>query len=306
MEYYFKLQYWRLKREIKSFGINPHVGLFFYLLLFIVFSELIFKKVSLAPYIYPFISLIFIYTLGEESRNEFLGEIFPKNKYIRIRLYENLICAIPFSIFLVFKHQYLVGILTLVLNGILSLVNIGIRLRFQIPSPFSKHPYEFTVGFRHFYLFIIGIYILTFISIYYNNLNLGLFGLVLIYLLCLIFYSHLDPIFYVWIHSQSPKIFLMNKIKIALLYSFCLSLLIVASLIFFYRNEFKIIIITLTVGIFYIIAGVLGVYVNYPKRMTLSQQLQLCFGVFIPPILILIIPNFYSQATNRLKPYLKC
>ncbi len=306
MEYYFKLQYWRLKREIKSFGINPYAGIFFYFLLFIVFSELIFKKISLAPYIYPFISLIFTYTLGEESRNGFLKMIFPKNGYLRIRLYENLLCAIPFSIFLVFKNQYLLSILTLVLSSILSLLNTGIRVKFQVPSPFSKHPYEFTVGFRRFYLFILGIYLLTFIAIYYNNLNLGLFSLLLIYLLCMVFYSHLDPVFYVWIHARSPKIFLINKIKTALLYGFCLSLIIVIPLIFFYKNEIQIIIITSVIGIFYIISGVLAVYVNYPKQMTVSQQLQLSFGILIPPLLLLVIPNFYSQAINRLKPYLKC
>ncbi len=198
------------------------------------------------------------------------------------------------------------SLVILVLSGLISLLNSVRWIKFQIPSPFSKRPYEFTIGFRRFYLFIFGIYSLTFISIYYNNLNLGLFSLILIYLLCLTFYSHLDPIFYVWIHAQSPNVFLMNKIKTALIYSFCLSLLIVLPLTYFYKNEIQVILITLVVGIFYLIAGVFAVYVNYPKRMTLSQQLQLCFGILFPPILILVILNFYSQATNRLKPYLKC
>ncbi len=306
MEYYFKLQYWRIKREIKNFGINPYAGIFFYFLIFIVFSELIFKKVSSALYIYPIIALIFIYTLGEESRNGFLKLIFPKNMYIKIRLYENMLCAIPFSIFLVFRNQYLISLLTFILSGFISLINNVRWMRFQIPSPFSKRPYEFTIGFRRFYFIIIGIYSLTFISIIYNNLNLGLFSLILIYLLCLIFYSHLDPIFYVWIHAQSPKIFLRNKIKTALFYSFCLSLMIILPLIYFYKNEIQIIILTVLAGIFYMVAGVLAAYVNFPKQMTVSHQLQLCFGILFPPILVLVIPNFYSQAVIRLKVYLKC
>jgi hypothetical protein len=306
LEYYFKLQYWRLKREIKSFGVNPYAGILFYLLSFIAFSELIFKKVNSAPYIYPFIAVIITYTLGEESRNEFLKFIFPDKKYIRIRLAENLLYAIPFSTFLVFKNQYLMSLLTLALSGIMSLLNNVSRIRFQIPSPLSRHPYEFTVGFRRFYLVIIGIYILTFISIYHHNLNLGLFSLVILFLLCLTFYSHLDPIFYVWIHAQSPKIFLIHKIKTALFYGFCLSLVIILPLVYFYKNDIQIISLTLGVGILYIIVGVLSVYVNYPKKMTLSQQFQLCFGVLFPPLLLLVIPNFYLQATNRLKVYLKC
>ena len=221
-------------------------------------------------------------------------------------MYENLLCAVPFSTFLVFKNHYLIGLLTFFMSGILSLLNNVSRIRYQIPSPFSKHPYEFTVGFRRFYLIILAIYVLTFISIYYHNLNLGLFSLLILFLLCLTFYSHLDPIFYVWIHAQAPKIFLMNKIKTALFYSFCLSLIIILPRIYFYINDIQIIFVTFGIGIFYIVAGVLSVYVNYPKRMTLSQQLQLGFGIIFPPILLLVIPNFYLQATNRLKVYLKC
>ena len=185
------------------------------------------------------------------------------------------------------------SLITLALNGIISLLNNVRRISFQVPSPFSRQPYEFTVGFRRSYLFIMGIYLLTFISIHYNNLNLGLFSLLLIYLLCITFYSHLDPIFYVWIYAQSPKIFLVKKMKTALFYSSCLSLIIVLPLIYFYKNELPIIFITFVVGILYIIAGVLSVYVHYPKRMTLAHQMQLYFGILIPPVLLLIIFNFF-------------
>jgi hypothetical protein len=223
-----------------------------------------------------------------------------------IRLYENLLYAFPFSIFLVFKGHFLISLVTLVLCAIVSLSNNVRRVRFQIPSPFSGRPYEFTVGFRRFFPFIIGTYLLTFFSIYYHNFNLGLFGLLSIFLICLLFYSNPEPAFYVWIHAQSPKTFLLKKIKTALVYAFYLSIVVTGLLIYFYNTELAMIIITLVAGLFYITAGVLSVYINYPNRMTITQQLLLSFGILFPPVLLLIIPFFYAQAEDKLKSYLKC
>ncbi len=306
MKYYFKLQYWRLRRSLINLGINPYIGIGFYLISFIGFSALIFKKISFSGYVYPAIALFLIYTFGEKDRNLFLKSIFPPVVYRRLRIFENLMAAVPFGIFLFFKGYYLIALLTLILSSFLSLYNTAGRPGFQIPSPFSKYPYEFTVGFRATWLFILAVYALAFISIYYHNLNLGLFSLLCLYLICLNFYSHLDPIFYVWVHAQSAKIFLKNKIRVALLYSFFLSLIISIPLIFFNLAETGMILLTIFIGSLYMVTGVIATYVNFPIEKSVSQSFQLFSGILIPPVLLFVIPNFYSQAISRLKVYLKC
>lgn len=306
MKYHFNLQYLRFKRDWKSVGINPFLGICIVACSFIIFSEVIFNKINYSSLLYLLTALIIISTFGGEIRNQFLKSIFPPIKFRKLRLLENLFAAAPFSFFLVLKNHYLIAILTLVLSSILSLYNKVALKGIRIPSPFSKNPYEFTVGFRGNYIFTLAIYSLTFISVYYHNFILGLLSLLSIFLLCLTFYSVKDPIYYVWIHSQSSKVFLRNKIRIALRYSFSLSLIILLPLFCFYSSRIELILLILTVGLLYVVLGILATYANFPSKRTLSQNIQFYFAIFIPPFLLFVIPNMYSQAIRRLKEYLEC
>jgi hypothetical protein len=305
LKYYFKLQYWRIKRDLTGFGINPYAGLLLYLCSFIVVSILIFKKISLAPYVYPFIALLWIYSFGDEIRNQALQLIFPRKKYHKIRLVENLAGAFPFVCVLVIKNQSIQALLLLVFSGILSSSNSVNHSGIRIPSPFSKYPYEFTIGFRRLWFVILAVYIIGFISVYYQNFNLGMSCLLGIFLICLSFYSHLDPVFYVWIHAQSPENFLKRKIRTALIYSFWLSLMTLIPMCVFFTAWIDKIMIVWAIGLLYMIPGLLAVYVNYPMSMTLSHRFQFYFGIVFPPLFLLVVPNFYFQAINRLKPFLK-
>ena len=188
----------------------------------------------------------------------------------------------------------------------LSLFNKAGLKGFQIPSPFSQKPYEFTIGFRRNYLFILAIYCLAFISIYYHNFYLAILSLLSIFCLCMTFYSEQDPIYYVWIHAQSSKVFLKNKIKTALLYSFSLSLFVLLPLICFYSFRIVILLLTMIIGLLYVALRILAVYVNFPVKKTISQNCQFYFGILIPPLLLFVIPNMYYQAIRRLKECLKC
>src|SRR5450755_1272744 len=100
MKYYFLLQFKRLKRDIKSFGIDPYAGIGLFLLSFILISISLFNKLQEAAYLYSSLAIVLIYFLGSETRNQFLQSIFLKNKFLIVRLVENVICAIPFSTFL--------------------------------------------------------------------------------------------------------------------------------------------------------------------------------------------------------------
>ena len=304
MRYYFKLQYLRFKRDLKNSGINFIIGIVFLLSSFIFLSDLVFKKLGDGSQLYAFIALLVISTLGEKFRNLFLRSIFPQVIFLKIRLLENLLAAFPFLIFLVIEKYYFTAFVTLSLSSILSLYN-KFRLRgFQIPSPFSKNPYEFTVGFRTTYLLIIFVYSIAFISIYCQYFYLGLLSLLSIFFLCLTFYSESDPIYYVWVHSQTSKVFLQNKLKVALLYSFSLSLIILLPLCLFYYLKIGIVILVLITGLLYVVHGILAVFVNFPMKKTLSQNVQFYIGILIPPLLFFIIPNMYYQAIHRLKEYL--
>jgi len=140
----------------------------------------------------------------------------------------------------------------------------------------------------------------------YHNPNLGMVCLLGIFLLCSSFYSHLDPIFYVWIHAEPAGLFLRKKIKTALLYSSWLTLPVLMMLVFFYPAQAILMIISFMVGLLYISMAVLSVYTNFPARMTIIQKFQSYMGILYPPALLFVIPNFYFQAVRRLKEYFPC
>jgi hypothetical protein len=305
MKEYFNLQFKRQIRIIRDFGLNPYVGFVVGPAIFIWISFILFKKVSFPQYFYSFICLVLVSTLGDKSRNEFLKTIFTRKKYICARLVENLIFALPFFIFLLAKKQYAIGFAMIILSLFISLFNNGTKSGFVIPSPFSKRPFEFTIGFRRTFWLLAIIFALTVISIIYSNFNLGIFCLLGLFLVCLTYYTGQEPVFYVWIHAQSPKEFLIKKMKTALYYSFLLSLSIAIPLICFNPANVWIVVIILAIGLLDMVLIVVGIYSNYPVRLNLIQNIQLGIAILFPPFLLYAIPNLYTQSIRRLNVILK-
>jgi len=305
MKYYFELQCRRSLRMIKDFGLNPYIGVLSGVAMFVFMSVIFFKKVAYPHYIYPSLAILSLIPLGNTSRNEFLKNTFLEKPYIMIRPMENVICVFPFCIFLFFQRHYLISILTFAAAILLSFFNKVSRPDFAIPSPFSGRPYEFTTGFRRTYILFIAIFILTAIGIYYRNFNLGIFSLLMLFLVCCSFYSVNDPIFYVWIHAQSPDKFLQKKIKTGLLYSLCLSLIVAIPLLITWPEMGFWTLAVMLIGFLYMIVVILSVFANYPVPPTVSQKIQTIGSMLCPPLLLFVIPNLYYQALGRLNVYLK-
>jgi hypothetical protein len=305
MKEYFQLQFRRQIRMIRSFGVNPFVAILIGPSIFIWVSIILFKKVSFPQYFYSFACMVMVSTAGEKSRNEFLQTIFTRRKYRITRLLENIIFAIPFFIFLCFRNQALIGLITILLSSFLSLFNSGTKSSFVIPSPFSKTPYEFTTGFRRTFWILIILISLSIISIIYHNFNLGIFSLMGSIPVCLTYYTGQEPVFYVWIYSQTPKEFLKGKIKTALRYSFLLNLLIAVPVLVFNPENMWVILLVILTGQLYMILIIAGIYSNFPVRPNLIQNIQMGIGIVFPPFLLYAIPNLYSQSVRRLNAILK-
>jgi hypothetical protein len=197
------------------------------------------------------------------------------------------------------------AIAVLMIGSLLSLFNKVGKPAFIIPSPFSKRPFEFTTGFRRTYWLFVILLTITLISIYYHNLNLGIFCLICLFMIFMTFYTGREPIFYVWIHADSPKLFLRKKLKTALLYSFLSSLVIAVPLICFNPANIYIIVTILAIGLLDILLIVIAVYSNYPVQLNLIQNIQIAMAIAFPPFLLYAIPNLYSQAIRRLNVFLK-
>ena len=302
---YFQLQSKILKRHLKDFGFNPIFGCLIILLGFYGLSIYLFSKTEYAGYFYVLIALSFVFNYSEINRNDFLKFTFSKEKYFEIRILENLITIIPFLLYLFFKLE-LYPILLLVSLSILSiLLNTNKQFTIAIPTPFYKKPFEFIVGFRKCVLLFFFAYFFTVMSVVYRNFNLGIFSLILVFLVCFSFYTDPEKEIYVWVYKLKASAFLFDKIKTALFFSTLICLPITLALIFFFKNYIPTVLAFQILGYCYITTIILAKYSTYPDKMNLPQGMLLALSITMPPILLGLIPYFYFQSTKRLKKILE-
>jgi hypothetical protein len=305
MKEYFILQFKMLNRQLTEWGIEPVIGYFGGLFAFIGISIKLFEKTQYAEYIYIVVALSFVIKLNEVKRNEFLNLCYSKAVYIKIRIIENLMVSIAFLTFLLYQEKYLSSILLFISVCLFSQIDTKNKTSIIIPTPFSKHPFEFIVGFRSNYLLYFFAYFLTFMSISVDNFNLGIFSLILALLSCLTYYTNSEDEFYVWIFSLTPKEFIRYKLKNIIQYSSILCLPIIISLSLFFYTKIEIIVGFQFLGFFFIFTTMLAKYSVFPEKLNIRYGIIFALTLWLPPLLLLIVPYLYIQSTKKLKQILQ-
>ena len=142
-------------------------------------------------------------------------------------------------------------------------------------------------------------------SISFGNFNLGLFSLILVLLSCLNYYTNSENEFYVWIFSLTPKEFIMYKLKNIILYSTILSLPILISLSVFFFTKIDIMLGFQCLGYLFIFTTMLAKYSVFPEKLNIKFGIVFALTLWLPPLLLLIIPYLYIQSTKKLKEILQ-
>jgi hypothetical protein len=182
--------------------------------------------------------------------------------------------------------------------------NFSTYLNVTIPTPFSKNPFEFTVGVRKtFYVFPIS-YFLTYISVSVENFNLGVFSMLLVGITCFSYYSKIENEYFVWNYNLSSKKFLIEKTKTCLLFFSLLSLPIIITLGFSFINQIDILIVFILLCYAYLTTIIFAKYSSFPNEMNISQGILIATSFMFPPILIVFIPLFYTQSIKKLNSVL--
>ncbi|WP_437395387.1 ABC transporter permease [Flagellimonas lutimaris] len=301
MRDYFELQLVMTNRKIKEAGVNPALGYFLGLIAFVLLSEYIFHKTEFAKYLVILACLGFQLRLSEKSRTDFLLATFGDKSKMKIRVLENLIISFPFALILVYKSSFLEAIILLLCSITIALFSFHSNLNFTIPTPFSKNPFEFTTGFRKTFLIFPLTYALSVIAINVGNFNLGIFSMSLMFLITLSYYSKPEEEFYVWVHANTPKSFLMKKMMIATKNSTLLTIPISLGLLIFYPAEYNLILLFLFIGILFLWTMVLAKYSAFPSEINLPEGIIIAFALSFPPLILLIIPYFYTKSIKNLR-----
>jgi len=290
---------------MKSYGLHPLLA---YPLLFIVFVGLSFllfyPQITWLQYVYLFIPFYFSLNLAEPGRNDFLKICFPDKTYKIVRIVENLIVALPFIAFLVYKRLFLFAVILTVLMIFSPAINRRTRFSFVIPTPFAKNPFEFTVGFRDSYYLFAFAYGLTLIAVVVDNFNLGAFALILTLLIPCGFYLKPENPYYVWQFSLSPARFLFRKIKTALVYSLMLSFPIILILSLFYIENAAIPALCFLLGYAFLIFFILIKYAAFPDEAGILDGIILLFCFLFPPLLFVMIPYYFNRSVKQLQTLL--
>jgi hypothetical protein len=142
-------------------------------------------------------------------------------------------------------------------------------------------------------------------AVLHDNVNLGIFSLVVILFTCLSYYTNAEPTVYVWVFSMTAVQFLFYKIKVAVLYSAMLCLPALLALAYFFFGQIAFALAVFALGLLYIIATLLGKYAFFPSTMNLPQGIVLAISFSFPPLLFFIIPYYYLRAVKQLKPILE-
>lgn len=292
-------------RKFKDAGFNPILAYVILTLGFVGLSILLFHKTGLAAYLYLLFAMILMGGLSETRRNEFLKHHFGDKRMKAIRIMENLMAASPFVIFLLVKQYLLAAGLLLITAPLLALANFRTRLHFTIWTPFSKKPFEFTIGFRNtFYLFFIA-YALTGIAVFVNNFNLGIFALMLVFVCTLSYYAKPENEYYVWIFNIDPQDFLVKKITTAMLFSTLLALPIMVTLSIGYPQNIGFLLFCLLLGWVFLMGMIVSKYAAYPNDIDIQRGILLALCIAFPPLFVILIPYLFNQSKNRLSSLLK-
>ncbi len=302
--YYFQFQFRRLNRGLIEFGIIPWIAYFLLSFAFVGFSYLLFKRTEYAVYLYSFVSIFYMYTLDDPNKSRFLKNIFSRQDLYLLRCTERLSIALPFIIFL-FVMNYFIAPLALILLSFLFALQIRTTdFKFRVPSPFGKYPYEFAIGFRKYYLFLVVLLGTYFIGLFVDNFNLALVSLLSSHLVFIYFYSESEPMYYTWIHHFSPREYIWYKSGIATYYSILSSIVFLLILIYHYPDSYLLSIGLYILSLVYLLLYILMMYASLPNGISFPTAIIFVGSIVFPPVLILVLPLYYRKSINKLNPIL--
>ena len=304
MRNYFSLQYRMINRHLTEFGIHPILGYVIGALIFAVFTTYLWYVSPYAPYMYALLGISMTTLLSETGRVNFVKQWFSKRDFQQIRALENLIVVLPFMIGLLVTTQWLFALAVVFISLLLSFGSVNSSLNIVLPTPFSRYPFEFAVGFRkNVLVFLFAVFLLV-MAILYTNANLGLFIVALVLLVCLMFYMSSEPTYLVWIHHMKPMTFLWHKIKLAVLNVTILVIPFAVTFILFFPGHSFYLLIIFLLGLVYLVTALLGKYAFFPTTMNLPQGLLMAFSFLFPPMLLFLLPYFYRRCIQQLNPIL--
>lgn len=306
MRYYFLLQFRRMERQLAETGLPPKLGGVLLVGLFVGLSAYLFEKVTFgAEWVYAFIGLSFVFNLGERQRNEQLKVIFDAPQYIRVRLLENGLSALPFSLFLLYQQRYGAAGMVLAAALLLTGASWSTGWSYTLPTPFRRWPFEFPAGFRRSAILLLFPPFLMLKAAEAGNTTLIMFAHALVLLIGVSYYTKPEHKYFVWIYSVGSRAFLWKKMTTAVV---CATLLSLPTGLFVLWRHPELWAVLAGVqlaayGLFCLM--ILAKYSAFPQEISVAQAVLFGLCCWFPPAVLVVFPMFYRQSLKKISPVLE-
>jgi hypothetical protein len=289
---------------MNDFGLPPFLGVPMLVFLFYVASNYIIGNFSKGEYIYLFLGFFLLIHLDDLHKVNFLKTCFKGFHFYIIKSIENSIYTFPFAIICFINGKYLTGFIFILMGILFSFFTLKKSIQLTIPTPFGKHPFEFTSGFRKQILVFLFAYLFLFISSRVDNFNLIVFSLLIVLLNCSLFYLKPEPKYFIWIYNTSSEEFLKKKIKVLVFNLIILLLPHITFTVCFYTDKLFLLFIFQILWSLNVILMLLIKYASYPSDTNLTQIIILFMSFTFPPFTLFFIYIYYKKSIKNLNQIL--
>lgn len=300
MKDFFQLQKVIVERFLKGWGLAPWLV---YLLLPVLFSAvclLLIERTEYAAYAIAAGSLTAYKWFSGRERNDFLQLQFGKTEFRKIRLLENGLVTLPFAVLFLFKGFWALALVQLLVGGAMTLRSGGGFTSFALPTPFSRHPFEFALGFRQsWWLLLVAVFLLV-MGIRADNFELATFSWFVTVFTAMSFYQRPEPGFYVWVHALTGRQLLNRKLLLGCGHLVLLGAPFVIALLVFFPGQWALVAGGQLLALLYLSLTITVKYTAYPDEVDLVRGFILASGIVFPPLLLFLVPYYYQQAVRQL------
>ena len=303
IEQYFEFQFKRLIRMIKESGFP--VFMVILSLCALPFALIyVFALYTWLPFVWVFFSLAPLLRLSSVQRNRFLKKLYNR-EFRKLRLFENLAVALPFALGLLLSSNPCSAFFPFVIAVPLAFFNFKLPLAFVLPTPFSKTPFEFMIGWRKgWYAYFIVLLALA-MAWTLDNVNFAFFAQGIAMFLAMANYFEPEPKYYIWINRCTPKQFLFKKILRGLLQAQYVGFLVLICFVLLFPKLALVAFFIQLVASIYLVALILAKYVAYPREMSFPEASELAIAMWFPPFLFYLIPSWFKKSCQNLQNLLK-
>jgi hypothetical protein len=299
MRDYFLLQKTLLERQLRALELAPWVVYLVAPVLFFCLGWLLLGRGDWAVWLVVFMGASTVNLLGTMERNDFLRGLFLKGDYRKIRLIENGLVVLPFVLLLLVRGFWGAAAGAGGVGLAMSVLTSRGWNAWVLPTPFSRNPFEFAIGFRkYWWMLLIALFLLV-MGIRADNFELSLFAYFVTVFIGCQSHANPEPGFFVWIHTFTPEAFLRRKITLAIKHQLILCLPFLLAVLFFFPGQWMVCLVGLVLGLAYLVLWLTVKYSVFPNEIDIGQAFVIALGMIVFPTMLVIVPVFYARAKRR-------